>query len=726
MNGIFRKTAVGIVVLATISLLPGSGARAAVRTGHPRIWLDPETKTELIARLNANTPAAQNLVQWCASHRNDDLSGYTSSRAVSVLEAINFALLYQLQGNTDYAARAAEIIEYVFAHPYPPYTIDTWITFDNYYTTRYLVPPVAIVLDWCWDYLSQNQRDLFIAQLDTWLSMVVQNEPWAWYDPSNNFYHGYTWAFLAAGYAMYGHHANAQGYIDYARDVMLENSINYTKGEHIDWPHWDNSTGRAKGGLWNEGTSYGCVNNEFICSAVLAVRSAEGIERPDFTFPSEALRAYIYATHPDNRTSYSDGDGATTGTIDATIRVPLLLCSKLSSGDIQRYAQYWLNHYSTRTTWGYKLYHEFMWYDESITEADYHGVLPDYYYLEGIQTLFWRSDWTDNACWIALKLGLLDTDHAHNGLGNFEIWQNGFLAADKGAATGNSMLYGDADHNVLLIPTSEDKKLYWGATVVEHRESTADYIYLAGDLSGPYLAQPDYRNNVVTHKEREFFLIKADRTLVVMDRGSTSDAAVTKTVQIYVPATPTADGEGMRVTNGTRDLVVKAAWPAEALVSSGSDDMPLIRVTTPSQSADKTFLTVVRATERNEALNTAQVEINDSWFAAAAFQGNPGTMDYVVAFSNAYDGSTPAFDTLVMQYMYYSLAIRVFVADLEPNTTYYTNSSVSSGIVSISVSTSAAGSSGSATTSAEGVLSLLVYPEEEPQPTPTPSGVKID
>ncbi|MCX5752639.1 MAG: hypothetical protein NTW97_03200 [Candidatus Krumholzibacteria bacterium] len=168
--------------------------------------------------------------------------------------------MYQLTANVSYANRAIAIIEYTFAHPYTGYTIDTWIEFDNFYTDRYLMPPVAIVLDWCYDVMTPTQRTTFASQLDRWVNDIITTQPWSWHDPSNNHYYGHMWAILTAGYAIYGLNANAQAYVDYARGTMLDQAIKFTKDEPILWDMWGANVGRAKGGMWSEGTSYGSVD----------------------------------------------------------------------------------------------------------------------------------------------------------------------------------------------------------------------------------------------------------------------------------------------------------------------------------------------------------------------------------------------------------------------------------------------------------------------------------
>ena len=452
MKHFLRNMAIGCAALSVLALFGRSEARAAVRAEHPRIWLTPEFKTTLIARYARNTESANRLRTWCDAHMNDDLSTYIVNRAGEMGRAANYALMYQLTGNTVYANRAVQIIEYAFANPYGSYTIDTWIEFDNFYTTRFLVPPVAIVLDWCYDAMTPTQRSTFVAQLDRWAARIMTADQWAWHDPSNNYYYGYLWALVSAGYAIYGHNANAQQYIDYARGTMLDQAIKFTKGEQIMWELYGTTVGRAKGGMWNEGTSYGFADYAFLFSSVNAVKSAEGLPYSDFTFPNEAIKFLIYAKHPSGTNMYSEGDG-TWGVVDERRRIGALLAVSLATGNEQRYGQHWVNTYVPAGFWeSYKYYNEFIWYEDQLAGLDYRGALPDYYYIEGNQILFWRNSWNQDATWLSMKLGVLNTDHGHNGLGDITIFKNDFLATDKAAETSDGMLSGDIHHNVLYIP----------------------------------------------------------------------------------------------------------------------------------------------------------------------------------------------------------------------------------------------------------------------------------
>jgi hypothetical protein len=724
MKHLLHKIAIGLAILATFVFAGSPAPRAAVRTERPRIWLTPELKTTLQARLARNTTNARNLRGWCDTHINDDLSGYINSRATNILQAINYALMYQLTGTTSYANRAVQIVEYALANPYTGYTINTWIEFDNFYTTRYLVPPVAIVLDWCYDAMTPAQRTTFANQLSWWANDIITSQPWAWHDPSNNYYYGDMWAILSAGYSMYGLNSNAQTYIDYARDTMLVQAIKFTKDETILWDLWGSTVGRAKGGLWNEGTSYGCVNYEFLCSAVLAAKSAEGLPYSDFTFPDDAVKYFIYAKHPSGGLMYSDGDGAAGG-IDATVRIPVLFNIALSTGDTKRYGQQWVNTYTTNCDWGYKLYNEFIWYDDQLSPLD-NSTLPDNYYLEGTQTLFWRSDWTQDAVWVAMKLGVLNTDHAHNGLGNIMIFKRGFLADDKAVATGDGMAFGDIQHSVLYIPPAEDKRLYWGESSRKHLANTANYLYLAGDLSGCYLAQPSYRSNTVERKEREFLIVKPEKAIFVMDRGTSYDTARDKIFQIYLRTQAVQSGTQYRSSNGYGDLVIHRGYPAVSTVTLDTYGSPRLQISTGTAQLSKSFLNVLKVTAPGAAFVAPQATSSVAGVAAAAFAGVSDPVDYLAAFSTDPRGTPSTAASFSLSFERSHSAVRAYLANLTPNTAYYISGSTSGATGVVTVSRTMTSGAIAYQSDAGGLLFCEVNLGEAEQPPPPPHPVGID
>ncbi len=719
---------IAFFIILSIMMLSSSFLYATVRTEHPRIWLTAERKAVLTARLNNNTASAQNLRNWCDDHISEDLSGYTQSRALPALNAINYALMYQLTGNTSYGNRAIGIIEYLFAHPYSSYTIDSWISFDYYYTDRYLVPPVAIVLDWCWNIMSAAQRDNFISQLDTWGADLMTGAPWAWEEPSGNYYYGHCWAILTIAYAIHGHSGNAQDYLDRAY-LMLDQGIKYTKGEEVMWDYMGNFTGRAKGGLWNEGTSYGCVDNEFICAAILAVRSAEtdksNFPESGFPFPNEVIQFYIHALCPSGDHTYIDGDGASRGDIGPATRVPILLCTALASDQYAGYGKYWLDAHTTRATYDYKLYHEFMWYPEEAAAVDYRGTIGKQYFCEGSQVLFWRSGWSENDTWMAFRIGLLNTGHAHNGLGHFIIYDSGYLVADKALETNNGMDIGDVNHNVLYIAPVEDKRLYWGSSEIVHYEVTPDYVYLAGDMSPVYNAQPDYRNNTVEVKEREFFILKEEDVLLVMDRGKSFNTSVDKTFQLYLRNQAAASGDDYIVANGNSNLIIHTAYPDDAYAEFDTYGTPRMRVKTSASEQEKTFLHIFKVTDPGGSLQTSAVDVSDADMIGSAFVGTTSASDFMVMFSNDINGGPVTDNTITASFRGFGNYIIAYVLNLEPNTNYYYSDTHAGSLIELVISRNDIGADGPVMSSGNGVLILGIQPGENPAPPLPPTGPKI-
>ena len=720
-----RNATIVLIVLSALALLWSPGAQAEVRNERPRIWLTPEFKTTLIGRFGRNTTNARELRTWCDNHMNDDLSSYIDSRATSILQAINYALMYQLTANTSYANRAIEIIEYTFAHPYTNYTIDTWIEFDNFYTDRYLMPPVAIVLDWCYDVMTPTQRTTFANQLDRWVNNIITTEPWSWHDPSNNHYYGHMWAILTAGYAMYGLNANAQTYIDYARGTMLDQAIKFTKGETIMWDMWGTTLGRGKGGMWSDGTSYGCVDYEFLFSCIQATKSAEGLAYSGFTFPDEAVKFFIYAKHPSGDLMFTEGDGAK-GTIDPTERIPILFAISLASGNTKQHGQYWINTYTSNCRWGYKLYNEFLWYDDQLPALDYHGALPDFYYLEGTQTLFWRSDWTQNALWFTMKLGLLNTVHAHNGLGNFMIFKQGFLATDKAIEAWDGFLLGDIDHNVLYIPPTEEKALYWGQSDLKHIENTPNYIYFAGDLSGPYLAQPSYRSNTVAHKDREILIVKPENVIAVMDRGTSFNAAQDKIFQMYLHNQAVLSGNDHRSSNGGADLIIHSAYPAAVNFTLDTYGAPRFRISTPVAQLSKSFLNLLKVTSPGGAFQAPRAISSAADVAVAAFYGAADPFDYLIAFSAHPNANPSAAASFTLDFERSHSATRAYLANLVPNMAYYVSGSVNGTAATVTVSRTQMAGATAYQSDANGLLFCEVNLGEAEQPPSPPPRVGID
>jgi hypothetical protein len=682
---------------------------------HPRIWLTPLVMEELELRQESSTPNAVTIRDWCSDHGEDDLTSYVDSRGLGVLGAVNYALLYRIQSSPTYAQRAGQIVEYALDNPYTGYTADAWIEYDDFGAAHNLVPAVAIVLDWCWEALSESRRSRLVEQLDSWAARLMAAEPPGWQDPSSPEFYGHMWALLAAGYAIWGHSPDAETYISHARDVMIEEGIAFASGGEISWPVWDSTTGRANGGMWSAGTHHGNTASEYLFSAMLAELSAEGVVHDGFDFPSEVVRFNIHATCPGGGCTHAEGDGAL-GTLGPATRIPVLMAMALSDAATRGHGQFWVDEATTPTTTAtpYRLFSEFIWYDEDQVPVDYTPTIGNSLWTEGTQTLLWRSGWGDDALWITMRIGLLGTDHAHNGLGHFTVYRNGWLVADRGIEDEDGSLHGDVHHNVLYIPpadTSDEGRLYWSASTIEHISVNMAYAYLAGDMSDVYAAQPSSRSNTVSHKERELFLVSGAQTLFVMDRGASFDAAHDKIFQLHFASDPVATSAGHRVSGTGVDLVVHTAHPAGATGAVETAEGHRLRVTTTDSTQAKSFLHVLRVVDSGADALLVPVTSSEAEVLAVAAGSDDGSADTVVTFSDDPEGDPPGATSWTLSFDLTGTLVRCFFLDLDPATTYYVVHALTGSALDVTVSTTDPGSATSHTPNEHGILSFEFTPE---------------
>jgi hypothetical protein len=674
---------------------------------HPRIWLTEVFLETLRDRQERSTPNAVVIRDWCRDHGEDDLDLYVDEAGTGMLTAVNYALLYQLQGAPTYAQRAMQIVEHGLANPPAGHTVDDWIEADDWAAAANLLPAVALVLDWCWDWMSESRRTALADRLAQWSSRIQAAEPPGWQDPSTHTYHGLTWALLAAGYATWGHHPGAEDLIALARDVMLEEGLAYAAGEELSWPVHGSSTGRANGGMWPAGTTLGNLSTIHLLSAVHAARSAEGLTFPDLTFPDEVVDFNIHATAPDGSRTHAEGDAAL-GIMGASLRVAVLLAVSLSDLAKARHGQHWLDTHSAAVgpSASHRLHAEFIWYDDMLDTEDYTTVVGDHWFARGAQVLFWRSGWTSTDLWAAMRVGVLGTDHAHNGLGHLEIWSGGDpLVADRSALESDPTLHQDLAHSVLYVPPADEgaePRFLEGASVVEHYVANPAYIYLAGDMTPVYEALGT--ESTVAHKERELFLVVQESTLAVMDRATSVEADTDKVFQLWTAAEATASGTDHLLSTTGADLWIHTAHPAGAVATVETVDSPRIRVATADVSVDRTFLHLLRAVDPGNPSGVFEVTPSVDEVAAAGFTGE--SADNLVIFSTDPEGDPHTAASYTLTFDHASALVRVFMLDMEPGATYYTEHLLTEPTVVLTVADTDPGAGSARTSSTEGILSF--------------------
>jgi hypothetical protein len=467
--------------------------------------------------------------------------------------------------------------------------------------------------------------------------------------------------------------------------------------------------------MWSSGTHHGNAASEHLFSAMLAELSAEGVVHEGFDFPSEVVRFNIHATCPGGGCTHAEGDGAL-GTLGPATRIPVLMAMALSDASTRGHGQFWVDAATTPTTTAtpYRLFSEFIWYDEDQVPVDYTPTIGNSLWAEGTQTLLWRSGWGDDALWITMRIGLLGTDHAHNGLGHFTVYRNGWLVADRGIEDADGSLHGDEHHNVLYVPPadpSDEGRLYWGASTIEHLSVNMAYAYLAGDMSDVYAAQPPSRSNTVSHKEREFFLVSGAQTLFVMDRGASFDAAHDKIFQLHFAADPVVTSAGHRASGTGADLVVHTAHPAGASGAVETAEGHRLRVTTTDSTQAKSFLHVLRVVDSGAGALLVPVASTEAEVLATAVGSADGSADTVVTFSGDPEGDPPGAASWTLSLDLTGTLVRCFFLDLDPATTYYVVHALTGSALDVTVSTTDPGSATSHTPNEHGILSFEFTPE---------------
>ena len=655
-------------------------AKAAISSDHPRIWLNAATLAELQSKVDSNHSTWTSLKSWADSNLGKT---YTSEfYALNTGELINFAAVYQMTGDETYARAAIDKMLHMWDNPYISSSVsslDDWVTGNSWYSARYLVPSSAVVFDWCYDAMTEDERTRFVNQLETWGDMIlVSPQPsWAWHDSSNNFWYGYMWALTSAGYALHGHSDSSSAYLDYVRDTMVPEALAQVNNERLTW---DISTGsyeygRSGGGEWSEGNAYGLVNTDMFVPTLLAIMNAEGTNHFSQTsFFSDYILNIIYNNPPGDVAVVDVGDGYISGINSGKLKSPFIYsvvgaAKGDSNSSAARYGKYWLDENLTASSNAYKRYVDFIWYPVNQQSSNYKSYLGDSNFVDGMQIQTYRSDWTDSATWIYARFNMHYSDHTNDGPGHFSVWKNGWLIEDYAYPRYESPPPNDAVHNVVYFPGDGDATngMLWDQPDILHRVNNVDYLYYAADSSDMYSGPEvrcDWRECNVSLNQRYFFHLKDEDYLMVYDRVRTDGASDEKYWQAYFPSTPQVSDNITSYSNGSAKVFVKTLLPTNANIDANS-----------YYSGNRVQISYADTANYNNFLHA--IEIRD---------GNPSTMNGASYLSSS-DGSMVGAllneasivmfseDGTAQDMVNYTVSasgtVEHYLTGLNPNTTYY-------------------------------------------------------
>ncbi|MBN2498425.1 MAG: hypothetical protein JXR96_27795 [Deltaproteobacteria bacterium] len=593
-----------VLLGAWLLCLLAAGARADIPSAHPRIWLTDAALTALrdracldaqgdpIAGCEAD-PAWTRLKGWADAHLDDDsLRADSAGYGLDALRIVNFAAVYRLTGDETYA-RAAIDKMLAFMDSTADFGSDevSYVRAHTGYVIRYYPPSAALVLDWCHDRLTGEERARLVGSLDS-IGQIVQSGDdgqggtlWAYHDASNNYWYGHLWALTAIGYAIHGEQPDnqAESFLTYVTETMLPEALAETSGAELGWPHCmgndycelvSNSTGHTQGGEWSEGNSYGRVNTEMLAKTLLTLRQVEGVDRlADFSIFDAFIIKTLYSVLPGTDEYVIAGQGESAQFAPACSLPWILAMEAGCDSPASRYAAEAIAESGQAPgdcySQSHKHYDFFIWTRPDHARADHRQALGLAHYTDGMRILTHRSDWSDQALWLQMRFNGHYSDHTHNGQGgHFSLFRDGWLIADHTKYMDNT----DAYFNVVYLPPDADTQMWWDEPRIAHRSVTDDYLYFAADVSPVFLhascGSRDWRHCNVERVERSLLFLAPSRHLLILDRIRTESAGDEKAWQIFFDGQPAIDGPVASYANARSRVFVKTLLPEQAVAQS--------------------------------------------------------------------------------------------------------------------------------------------------------------
>ncbi len=407
-----------------------------IRQDRPRIFLTPERLSWL--KSNQSRPQWQNLLKaLTAQHLAAD-----PTKPFRDLRSLNWALHYQVTGDAASAVKAIMGADQIVNLGEAALWMPSSKTLEG---TRFVIPQVACVYDWCYDLLTSEQRQRWGNQLVAWAWAVwpetnpdrvgkngVDN-------PGDNFYAGFLMASFA-GYAL----ANTSQHIT-AMDII---ALNRAK-----WDRLRAYLEKYSGGYSLEGTNYGNWTRHFYYLAATATATdTNDFLDPTFKWPEQVALTKIHLTAPTRDRLVPFGEQSldfNAPVTDYQRAAPMILSShgNPSAVDAARDWLGWIDRQANtmiQTRW-----EEALWGQTRLINL---VPRPLTHYVPEAGYVSVRTSWDEDANWLCFLCGPDRENHQDRGCGQFAIWSGGdWLTCPARNWGGNGLLTPSEYTNVLLV-----------------------------------------------------------------------------------------------------------------------------------------------------------------------------------------------------------------------------------------------------------------------------------
>jgi len=386
---------------------------------------------------------------------------------------------------------------------------------DSYLGFGDLMRKAAVVLNWCGDALTPEQRNELATYLEKWtdeLWFANKGSGWGLKDPANNYYCGFVEGTSYAAYALKAaQRPSANKYLELARDKVAA-SLAYLEGG-------------GRGGDWHEGSNYGERAKQRLFSAFAATASMGG---PNYftktSFANDSILYAMYQVQPGRKFLAPMGDLSRESVMDVTPfdRDYMQIATHYTEDPRLRGLGAWYLNEVAPGYVGHGLNLRYMLYRDVIyptpSPAVAPNVLPLSYRSPGTSWINARSAWTDGATSVTIEgVGDIKQSHAHFDTGSFVIWRGGWQAADA-TSYGKSGLNWEAHaHNMIVVAGHQRESLKSRGLV--HFVDRGSFAYAQIDGSNMFTkrAGGDTYEALLDEWTRELVYVRPD-TLVVYDR----------------------------------------------------------------------------------------------------------------------------------------------------------------------------------------------------------------
>ena len=576
----------------------------SIPVGHPRLWFDSTRLERARTWFQSNPFTPPSNEDTAGGYGDVALHGLLSDNATgSCTTAINWALL-RLDDVADTGGVACD-------------------------PCRWTGEQLILVYDWCYAWLTQPQRDAFVAEISPGLFAWSQE---LWGGPAmyqNNYYWGYLRNELEWAITSYDEDpAWSETMLDWVFTERLANGF-------------DPSTlpaGSSRGGIAYEGSEYGPVVGAYPLIPFTTAKLLGRNVYEETPYWWEFVYALIHSTTPAPTTvpgvagtgytvfPFSDDEGWNERFQAQTHYFPDFMVASASfwpTANVGRHARQWANMV------GVQPWRHVRAVDVANSPLAF-GGLPLDFYAAGPRYFYGRNAWGAGSTVFQLQLGDGNGDtigHQHGDYGTFQLWRAGrFVSHETAGYSGDSSTevagyagVGSVDsalgiaHNTVLVDGLNPGPQYTGGgAVVERLESQPDYAFAVVDLVPPATRMQQWR--------REFVFVRSLETLVVLDRLQTASAASIKTFLNHCETSPAVSGNNAATcTVGAQALVMTTLLPAQRtyrVVDEGAhvNSQYRIEVDTAPGTSQSYILNVLQAkAAAGASLSPSVVDNGASW-----------------------------------------------------------------------------------------------------------------